>query len=217
MRKILTPRVTPLLALTFALAGSVGLISRQSGDTPLVARQVAVTPAVSNVAGAVTDALPDVAIETASGAHTHFAATDGYVRVVTLFYSHCPGVCPMTIDTLRDIDRKLSAQQRAKLHFVLLSLDPARDTPAALRTVAVEREIDSRRWLLGRTAAQDVAAVAAAARIQYRPLSDGSIDHSTALVLLDTNGRVLTRTGDVDDPAAFVTAVRAAIDATGAR
>jgi len=203
-----------MLAAVFAVAGYVGLaVYEVAASAPPIAR-VSVSP-VQFIA--TSGGLPDVAIETAAGERTHLSATDGYVRIATLFYSHCPGVCPMTIDMLRGIERKLSAEQRSKLHFVLLSLDPARDTPARLRALATERAVNSSRWLLGRTSAADVAAVAKAAHVQYRPLSDGSIDHSTSLVLLDTGGRVLARASDVEDPAEFVAAVHTALDAAGAR
>jgi len=155
--------------------------------------------------------LPNVSIERADGTTTTFAATDGQVRIVTMIYGHCPGVCPMTIDSLRGIDRQLTRQQRSKLNFVLLSLDPIRDTPEALRSLAQERGIASSRWLIGRTSASDARAFASAAHIQYRPLSDGSIDHSTVLVLLDARGRVLARTGDAENAAPFMAVLRGAL------
>ncbi len=49
----------------------------------------------------------------------------------------------MTIDTLRGIEGQLTTQQRARLGFVLLSLDPTRDSPETLRTLAKERGITS--------------------------------------------------------------------------
>ena len=49
--------------------------------------------------------------------------------------------------------------------------------------------------------------------IRYRELADGNFNHTSALVLLDAQGRVLARTermGSVPDPA-FVTAVGKAV------
>ncbi len=117
----------------------------------------------------------------------------------------------MTIDTLRGIDGQLTSRQRAKLNFVLLSLDPARDTPESLRALAQERGIASPRWLIGRTSEADARAFATASQIQYRTLSDGSIDHSTALTLIDERGRLLARLADGGDSTEFVAAVRQAL------
>ena len=156
--------------------------------------------------------LPNVSIETSAGTRTTFAATNGHVRVATMFYAHCPGVCPMTLGTLRQIDARLTERQRSQLNFVLLSLDPARDSAEALRQAARDRGIDGPRWLMGRTSAADARAFATAAHIQYRTLSDGSIDHSTALVLLDEQGRILARATDTDDITDFTALLRRTLD-----
>jgi protein SCO1/2 len=150
--------------------------------------------------------LPNVSIQTSTGEQTTLAATNGHVRIATMFYAHCPGVCPRTLGMLRQIDARLSERQRSQLNFILLSLDPARDSPGDLRQF-----VQGPRWLVGRTSEADVRSFAAAAHIQYRSLSDGSIDHSTALVLLDEQGRVLARAGDTDNLTDFTAAVRQAL------
>ena len=118
----------------------------------------------------------------------------------------------MTFAALRGIESQLTAQQRARLSFILVSLDPARDSPQTLRALAAERGVNSPRWLLGRTSEADAQAFASAAGIEFRPLSDGSIDHSTALVLVDSRGHMLARTSDTGDTSVFVGAVRRALE-----
>jgi protein SCO1 len=204
MPKALTLRSLPVLAAAFAVSGIITVTVGEFAASPvMLARGSA--PAVAR------EDLPNVAIETAYGMRTTLAATDGHIRIATMVYSHCPGVCPMTIAALRSIDSQLTAQQQAGLSFVLLSLDPARDSPGALRSLARERGIESSRWLLGRTSESDARAFASAVGIQYRPLSDGSIDHSTSLLLIDARGRLLAR-GDATDATEFIAAVRQALD-----
>jgi protein SCO1/2 len=58
-----------------------------------------------------------------------------------------------------------------------------------------------------------VRSVAGVLDVRYRQLSDGEFNHTSALILLDANGRILARTekmGSEVDPA-FVAAVRAAL------
>ena len=155
---------------------------------------------------------PDVAIESSTGTHTTFAATNGHVRVATMFYAHCPGVCPMTFQELRQIEGQLSAVQRARLNFVLLSLDPTHDSPADLRELARQHGMSGPGWLVGRTSEAETGSFAAATGIQYRHLSNGSIDHSSALVLLDEQGHIRARMADSADTANFVAAVHHALD-----
>lgn len=209
MVKTQAVRCFQVLAVAFAVSALVTQAVERIGHSCAMLAQIA-SPAAPSRSSAIE--LPDVAIETADGTHTSFGATSGRVRIATMFYSHCPGVCPLTIDALRAIDRQLTAQQRARLIFVLLSLDPPRDSPQALRSLAVERGLTSSRWLLGRTSASDARAFAAAAHIQYRTLSDGSVDHSTGFVLVDGQGRLLDRVSDAGDTTEFVAAVRRALD-----
>ena len=219
MVKGLTLRPLPVLATAIAVAGLVAVAVDDtvgSSIQRLLQARVAAPDETSSVTSMAGE-LPDVAIETADGTRTSLAATGGQVRIATMFYSHCPGVCPMTIESLRGVEHQLSAEQRARLGFILLSLDPARDSPGALRSLARKHGIVSSRWVLGRTSESDARAFASAARIRYRHLSDGSIDHSSALVLIDAQGRLLARTSGEGVNTEFVTAVRSALQGSRGR
>ena len=137
----------------------------------------------------------------------------GGVQLVTMFYSSCPYACPLIIDTGKGIDHGLSAAERAKLRVLLLSLDPARDTPAKLSAVATKRKIDRARWTLATTDAGGVRQTAAALGIRYRKLANGEFNHSSVMILLDADGRILARTekiGAQPEPE-FLAAVRKAL------
>lgn len=135
----------------------------------------------------------------------------GKPRVVTMFYTSCRYVCPMVVDSLRAVERGLPASSQDAVGFVLISFDPERDTPQALAQVMSERRLDASRWTLLRPQPADLRALAGVLDIRYRSLSDGEFNHTTSLVLLDTDGRVLARTdriGGNGDPE-FLAAVRA--------
>jgi protein SCO1/2 len=153
-----------------------------------------------------------VSIETSAGARMNLGATNGRVRIVTMFYAHCPTMCPMTVDAIQRIDRSLTASEREQLGVVLLSLDPARDSPDALREFGSERGVDPMRWLIARTTTEDVRRVAQSLGISYRNLSGAVVDHSSTLVLLDARGHEVTRSeiGSASD-ASFISAVRQAL------
>jgi protein SCO1/2 len=157
-------------------------------------------------------------IETAQGARTTLAETAGHVRIATMFYASCPMACPLIIDALRSIDRQLSARERKALRMLLVTLDPERDTPAALGGLAALRGIDESRWTLGRASPSDTRKLAAALGIRYRRLDDGNFDHSSELVLLDAQGRVLARSTALRVDPAFLDVLRTALEAgpTGA-
>ena len=155
----------------------------------------------------------DARLQMSSGGMTSFATANARTRIVTMFYAHCPMACPLTLDTLRNLDSALSPVQRARLDVLLLSMDPERDTPEVLRALAQERHLDERRWILGRASGADTRKLAAVLGIQYRVLDNGEFDHSSVFVLLDARGRVIARSRKLGVPAVeFVAAVKAALD-----
>lgn len=141
------------------------------------------------------------------------ASRRGKPQLVAMFYTSCRYVCPLIIDSGLGVDHALTAAERANLQVLLISLDPARDDVAALASVANKRKLDTRRWTLSRTDKGGVRRTAALLGVRYRELADGEFNHTSALVLLDAEGRVLARTeklGSVPDPE-FLAKLRAAL------
>jgi len=137
-------------------------------------------------------------------------AKRGQPQLVSMFYTSCKFVCPMIVESGKVIEQSLSADERARLGVTLISLDPKRDTPQVLARMQRERDIDPARWTLVRPDPLDVGAIAGLLGIRYRALADGEFNHTTVLVLLDADGRVVARTEQVGgrpDPS-FLAAVR---------
>jgi len=97
----------------------------------------------------------------------------------------------------------------------MVSIDPAHDTVAVLKQKADERAIATPRWAMARTDPASVRKLAAVLGIQYRALANGEFNHTTALILLDADGRIVARSSQLGsaDPA-FVVKVRRALQAT---
>ncbi len=154
----------------------------------------------------------DANLTRAGGGPVSWRSLRGTPRVVTMFYSTCRAVCPLIVESARAVQRSLPEADRAHMGFVLVTMDPARDTPETLAKVQRERHLDAANWLLLQPAAADVRTLAAILGVRYRALADGEFNHTTTLVLLDADGRVLARTekiGGAGDPE-FSEAVRAA-------
>jgi len=142
-----------------------------------------------------------------------FALDDrrGHPMLVSMFYTSCQFVCPMLIDALQATEAKLSPEERAHLSAMMVSFDPAHDSVAALKKTADQRQLDPQHWTLARTEARHVRKLAALLGIQYRALGNGDFNHTTALILVDAQGRIAGRTAQLGsaDPA-FVKLVKAA-------
>ena len=109
------------------------------------------------------------------------AMTPGGVTLLFFGYSHCPDECPLTMASTASALRMLPAEQRAKIRVLFVTVDPARDTLARLRS-----------WLgrfnpafigLRGTEAQ----VQAAARQTGIPVSSVLLEHGTEMLAYGTD------------------------------
>lgn len=153
-----------------------------------------------------------------SGKAFQLADRRGKPQVVAMFYTSCRYICPLIVDSAKGVEHALTPAERARMGVLLVSMDPARDDTAALASVARNRKLDPARWTLARTDAGTVRRMAALLGVRYRELADGEFNHSSALVLLDAQGRVVARTerlGPVPDPA-FLAAVKSTLAASAA-
>lgn len=138
----------------------------------------------------------------------------GQPQLVAMFYTSCPYVCPLIIDSLKGVDKALTEAERSRLRVLLVSFDPARDDVAALRAVFDERRLEAGRWTLARTDDNGVRQLAAVLGVRYRALEGGEFNHTSELVLLDAEGRKLASSARLDpvpDPE-FVKQVRTALE-----
>jgi protein SCO1/2 len=146
------------------------------------------------------------------GRALQWADLRGRPQLVSMFYANCHLMCPLILENAKAVQKQLPAAERERLGVAMITLDPARDTPAAMAEVAQRhRSPDDWRYLVpGPDAVRPLASVL---DVRYRFREDGSINHTSVLVLLDAEGRPLARSevaGAAPDPA-FVQQVRDAL------
>lgn len=151
----------------------------------------------------------DISLTDQSGQTATLAQRRGQVQVISMFYSSCTMVCPMIVDTLRLTQKAVDESDRDRLDLLLISFDPARDSVPVLQQYAERRKLDAPRWTLARAEPAPTRQLAALLGVQYRPLPDGDFNHSSELLLLDEEGRIVARTAIIGrlDPE-FVQAVK---------
>jgi protein SCO1/2 len=135
--------------------------------------------------------------------------------LISMFYTSCQFVCPMLIDSIRDAEKQLAPAEREQLGVLLVTFDPEHDTVAVLKRTADERGLDPVRWSLARTDPATVRKLASVLGIQYRALPNGDFNHTTAILLLDAQGRVVAKSSQLGraEPA-FVNRIRAVARST---
>lgn len=93
----------------------------------------------STEAVAISANLPNVPLLTQDGRKVmlHDAVADGKLQVLSFIFTSCQTVCPMTSQTLSQLQTKLGADM-ANVHMLSISIDPEYDTPGRLKTYAAK-------------------------------------------------------------------------------
>ena len=82
-------------------------------------------------------AVPEVRLVRDDGKVVQLSAelNDGRPVVLSFIYTTCTSICPLTSQTLAELQNKLGAA-RDSVHLMSISIDPEQDTPARLREYA---------------------------------------------------------------------------------
>jgi protein SCO1/2 len=115
-------------------------------------------------------------------------------------FTHCPEVCPTTLNDLTLAFNALGDKAR-DLRAVFVTVDPQRDTPEVLKDYL--QSFDAR--ILALTgSADDIAKMAKLYRVYYakQPTSDGSytMDHTSLVYLMNADGRFVGTLDFHEDP-----------------
>ena len=115
----------------------------------------------------------------------------GQVVVMFFGFTHCPDVCPTTLAELAGAVKKLG-QAGEKVQVVLVTIDPARDTPALLGKYVTAF---NPRFLALRGTDEETARVAKEFKVIYQKVAgprpeNYSMDHSAGSYIFDKQGRL---------------------------
>jgi len=134
-----------------------------------------------------------VTVRDRTGAVRRLDTFRGAPVLLTMFYGSCAAACPLLTSDLKRIEQKLSPVARERVRVLMVSFDPARDTPNVLERLTTERRMDPARWTLASANDDDARALAGVLGIRYRRLDNGEYFHSSSIVLVDGEGKIRAR------------------------
>lgn len=133
---------------------------------------------------------------------------EGHTSLLFFGFTHCPDICPATLQQLAVARRQLRGQGDALPEIVLISVDPERDTPEVMARY-VEHFGQGVTGLTGRP--EDLHALATPLGIHFEktPAAEGSADdytvsHSAAVLVIDPQARLAAIFGAPHSVEAFV-------------
>jgi protein SCO1/2 len=151
---------------------------------------------------------PDFALTNQDGGTTRLSGLRGKAVLMTFGFTHCPNICPTTLANLAAICQGLPAQDQQRVQVLFITVDPARDTPQAMKEYV---GFYSRSFMGLTGSADDIAKVAKDYGAYYEAVLQESqaagnyytINHSAYVYLINPEGRfaVLYENGKLADHA----------------
>ncbi len=113
----------------------------------------------------------------------------GKVTVAAMIFTHCPSACPRIVADMKNIESTLSEEERKQVQFLLISMDPERDTPERMRQFAADHRLNNT-WEMIRADKAATMEIAQVLGVRIKPLDDGGFDHSNIIQLLNREGEL---------------------------
>ncbi|MFD7685859.1 SCO family protein [Streptomyces sp. NPDC059781] len=121
-----------LLAVASLTLSACGSGSGDSGDPVAVVSEEAGARKAATVLDKPFEK-PDLVLTDTDGEEYDLREqTAGRPTLIYFGYTHCPDVCPLTMNNLAVAKKQLSQEQQDELRIVFVTTDPERDTSAAL-------------------------------------------------------------------------------------
>lgn len=131
----------------------------------------------------------------------------GQPVVLAMFFANCEYACPVLVNDMRRLRDLLPAEVRAKARFVLVSFDPVRDTPEALKAYRERNALDAG-WTLLHGDANSVQELAMVLGLKYKQDARGQFSHSNLITVLNAGGEIaFQRAGLMGDVSELARAV----------
>ena len=126
-----------------------------------------------------------------NGDKINLGSLRGKPVILTLFYASCTYACPILINDMKKIESSLSGRKLNDYKFILVSIDPDRDTPESLLKTLKMNNLDSKRWTLLTGNKDDVMNLAALIGFKFKDDGKGGFSHSNIITLLNENGEIV--------------------------
>lgn len=136
-----------------------------------------------------------IALQDQAGQPFRQDALSGHWTLVFFGFTHCPDVCPVTLEMLARAHTELQTHSRygERGQVVFISVDPERDTPAVINDYVRYFAPD----LIGATGAPDeLARLTRQMGVLYMKVDQGeaaySVDHSAGIFFIDPELRLVS-------------------------
>jgi cytochrome oxidase Cu insertion factor (SCO1/SenC/PrrC family) len=188
--------------LTLAMAGAAGqvatgialaLVLGGLGATAIRVRSASAEPfatGAGDIAAQLTrvnDVAPEVSLTDQSGRAVSLKSFRGRPVIVTFAFAHCETVCPLIVADVLAARRRIDG---APPPVLVVTLDPWRDTPSRLASIATSWGLDPDAHLLSGPLDKVERTLNAWRVPRARNQKTGDISHPSVVYIVDADGRI---------------------------
>lgn len=113
----------------------------------------------------------------------------GKVTIAAMVFTHCEGACPRIVADIQRIEKSFTPDELKDIQFLLISMDPERDTPERCREFAKEFQLNTN-WILVSSGEESTTEMANVLNVKVKKLSSGGFDHSNTIHIIDQQGLI---------------------------
>lgn len=115
----------------------------------------------------------------------------GHKVVMSMIFASCTYACPLIVNDMRKIEALVPEKERDNVKFLLVSIDPERDTPEALLDYSRRQNLNLSRWELLTGSKSDIRSLAALLGFKYKKNDDGDYVHSNLISVFNREGEIV--------------------------
>lgn len=112
----------------------------------------------------------------------------GKTLVMVMIYTSCKAACPRLVADMRNIEKQLPEKDLDKVQFIMVSIDPATDTPERLKEFSKENLMEDEHWMFLRGTEEATREFATVLAVSYKKISPIDFSHSNIISVFDENG-----------------------------
>jgi len=120
---------------------------------------------------------------------THFR---NKITIAAMVFTYCESACPRIVADMQRIESSLSEKELQQVSFLLISMDPERDTPGRLTEFAAVHKLNSN-WTLICSSPDATMEIANVLGVRVKKLENGGFDHSNIIYVFDREGIIVNQ------------------------
>jgi len=135
--------------------------------------------------------MPNIALETMSGAYIKLQSENGYITIVEFIYTTCPFICQVDGDHLARLQHEIKKKNlQGKVRIFSISFDPLKDNIEELSYYAKRHNADGMVWTIVRPKIEDLPDLLKAFGVIVISDEDGGYVHNSAMHIIDQRGNL---------------------------